>query len=217
MKRYSYLFFDLDGTITDSAPGIINSIAYAFEKMGIAYSSKVDLRRYVGPPLVEAFMEDFAMSEARARETVAAFREYFADRGIFENAVYDHIPAALEALCAAGYTLVLATSKPEHFAKQILSHFDILKYFSFVGGSAPDESARASKPEVIRYCMSALGGVAPQDCVMIGDRKYDCLGAAKLGMDCVGVTYGYGSIDELSLAGATYIVHSVDELTKLFL
>lgn len=217
MKRYSYLFFDLDGTLTDSAPGILNSIAYAFDKCGIAYTDKEKLRRYIGPPLVEIFMEDYAMSESRAREVVAAFREYFARQGIFENEVYPGIPSALEKLQAAGYVLVLATSKPEHFAKQILEHFDLDKYFTFVGGSLPDEAGRTSKPEVLAYCMESLGGLSPGDCLMIGDRKYDCTGAAALGMDCVGAAYGYGSVEELINAGATYVVRSVSELEKLLL
>lgn len=217
MKRYTYLFFDLDGTITDSAPGIINSVAYAFDKMGIAYTSKEGLRRYIGPPLVEEFMRDFAVSEARAREIVAAFREYFAARGIFENALYAHIPQLLEKLKAAGYTLVLATSKPEHFARQILAHFDIDRYFAFIGGSAPNEEARAAKPEVLSYCMASLGGLSAADCVMIGDRKYDVAGAFALGMDAIGVAYGYGSIEELRAAGATYIARTVEELKLLLI
>ena len=212
MKKY--IFFDLDGTLTDPAIGITNSLMYALEKFGMHIEDRAALYKFIGPPLVDMMMREYGFTREKATQGLAYYREYFSDKGIFENTVYDGIPEMLALLQARGYKLVLATSKPEVFAKQILDHFALSKYFYFIGGSDL-EGKRATKDAVIAYVLAALGITAVQECIMVGDREHDVLGAKKCGMDCVGVLFGYGSRAELETAGAAYIVKDVADLSVL--
>ena len=210
MKK-EYILFDLDGTITDSAEGIINSLNYAFNKLGIESKSKEELSVFIGPPLVDMMMKVYGFSKEKAEQGLLSYREYFREKGIFENRVYDGIVQMLLDLQNEGYKLVLATSKPEEFAKRILAHFDLAKYFYFIGGSDM-EGKRASKSAVIGYALENLGIDNPEKCIMVGDREHDVFGASKFSIDTVGVLYGYGSRTELESAGAKYIVENVAEL-----
>ena len=151
---YDVILFDLDGTLTDSAEGIINSVVYALERMGIPYTDKRELRRFVGPPLQDAFRDYYGLSEDGVTNAVRTFREYFTEKGIYENAVYDGVPEMLDALQKAGYTLAVATSKPEAFAEQILAYFGLSKYFTVVAGAS---MGGTSKPIVIRKALQKLG------------------------------------------------------------
>lgn len=209
-----YIFFDLDGTLTDPALGITNSLMYALDKFGISVESREELYQFIGPPLVDKMMEVYGFSKEKAQQGLAYYREYFRDKGIFENNVYDGIREMLADLQNGGYKLVLATSKPEEFAKRILEHFDLAKYFDYIGGSDMGE-ARSSKAAVIEYDMATLGITDPSKCVMVGDREHDVIGARQLGIDCVGLLFGYGSREELETAGATYIAENVDVLTRI--
>ncbi len=213
MKK-KYIFFDLDGTLTDPALGITNSLIYALEKFGMHVKSREELYKFIGPPLADMMMREFGFSKEKAQEGVANYREYFRDKGIFENTVYDGIPQMLSSLQECGYKLALATSKPEEFAKQILDHFDLSKYFYFVGGSDMGEK-RSTKDAVITYVLESLHITDPQKCIMVGDREHDVLGAKKCGMDCIGVLFGYGSKEELTAAGAIGIADSVSDLSAL--
>lgn len=213
MKK-EYIFFDLDGTLTDPALGITNSLMYALAKFNMHIESREELYKFIGPPLVDMMMQEYDFSKEKAQQGLAYYREYFSVKGLFENEVYVGIPELLGDLQASGYKLVLATSKPEKFAKQILEHFDLAKYFHFIGGSDMAES-RATKEAVIEYDLAALGNPDPQRCIMVGDRKYDVIGAREYGIDCVGVLFGYGSREELEETNAAYIVETVAELDTM--
>lgn len=211
MKNYSWIFFDLDGTLTDPGLGITNSVMYALERFGIRTEERSSLYKYIGPPLMDSFREFNGFDEEDCRRAVAAYREYFADRGLFENEVYPGIPALLNRLRAAGKRLCVATSKPEDFALRILRHFELDGYFDFVAGACMDET-RTQKWEVIGWGLEQCGITEPGAVLMAGDRKHDVLGAARFGMDCVGILYGYGSAEELTGAGAAALVSSPAEL-----
>jgi len=213
MGKYRYVLFDLDGTLTDPGEGITNSVAYALAKYGIAVEDKTALYAFIGPPLIDSFRKFYGFSEEQARQAVEFYREYYRDRGMFENGVYAGIEQMLEKLCNAGLTLAVATSKPEVFARQILAHYGLDGFFAFVGGSNLDGS-RTKKSEVIAYVMDTLSITDRDSVIMVGDREHDIIGANKCGVASVGVTYGYGSHEELEAAGAGHIVDSVEELTK---
>lgn len=209
------VLFDLDGTLTDPALGITNSVMYALEKFGILVGDRASLYRFIGPPLSESFEKYFSFSHAEAEKAVACYREYFADRGIFENKVYDGIPELLDALRHSGRRLILATSKPTVFAERILVHFGLRDFFERVCGSELD-GTRVKKDEVIAFALEQAALSDKRAVVMIGDRKHDVLGAIRNGIDAVGVLYGYGSFDELDAAGAQDAVKSVCELKERF-
>lgn len=214
MKSYQYLFFDLDGTLTDPGEGITNSVAYALDKFGITVTDRASLYPFIGPPLVDSFMKFYGFSHEDAERAVVCYREYFRDRGIFENRLYKGIPEVLKALRDAGKTLVIATSKPEPFAKRIVEHFGLSPYFTLVAGASFDET-RSEKWDVIEYAMDSLKLTDRSEIVMIGDRKHDIIGAKKTGLDSVGVLWGYGDREELTVAGADVIFDTVGQLTAL--
>lgn len=215
MSGLKYIFFDLDGTLTNPAEGITNSVAYALEYYGISVSNKTQLYKFIGPPLAQSFTDFYGFSPDKAKEAVEKYREYFADIGIFENKVYEHIPEVLEKLKNAGFSLAMATSKPEVFAKRIADKFELTKYFDFIGGSLLDNS-RTDKGEVIEYVLRSLKADREKT-IMIGDRSHDILGAKKCSVKSFGVLYGFGSLDELKTAGADYIAETPKELEALLL
>ena len=214
MKSYSYLFFDLDGTLTDPGEGITNSVAYALEKFGISVADRAELYPFIGPPLIDSFMKLYGFSHEKAKLAVAYYREYFHDRGIFENRLYDGIPDLLKRLTDAGKTLVVATSKPEPFARRIVEHFGLSEYFTLVAGASFDET-RSEKWDVIEYAIKSLGLTDRKNIVMIGDRKHDIIGAKKTGLDSIGVLWGYGDRAELADAGADHVVAEIQNLLFL--
>ena len=206
-----YVLFDLDGTLTDPGEGITNSVAYALNAYGITVEDKSVLNVFVGPPLHESFGRYYNFSMLQAFDAVTKYREYYHDRGIFENRVYDGIAELLEALKGSGKTVIMATSKPTVFARRIAEHYGLGKYFDVIVGSELD-GTRVDKAEVISEALSQAGVTDKAECVMVGDRLHDVLGAKKNGLFCVGVSYGYGSREELSEAGADVILHTVEEL-----
>lgn len=211
---YNTILFDLDGTLTDSEPGIINSIEYALKKYGIEMENKADLRKFLGPPLKESFKQFCGFSEEKAEQAVEFYREYFREKGIFENNVYQGVVELLEVLKAQNKRLIVATSKPEPFTYRILEYFDLLKYFDFVAGSNMDNT-RCKKDEVIAYALNSCGITDLQSVVMIGDREHDIIGANKVGIASIGVLYGYGDLQELETAGATYIAKDTNEIFEI--
>lgn len=215
MKHYTHLFLDLDGTLSDSAPGIVRSAQYALEAFGIHVDNLDDLLCFVGPPLEESFQEFYHLTPSQADEAVKVYRRRYEKIGVYENALYPGIPQFLDKARQAGKVLMMATSKPQRMADLVLSHFGIADRFAFVGGR--EDSSRRTKEEVIRYVMKENGLTRTEDIVMIGDRKHDVLGAKAVGLDSVGVLYGYGSRDEFQAAGATYIVDTLKELEELLL
>lgn len=209
MKK-QYLLFDLDGTLTDSARGIMNAIEYALHTYGITVSDRSTLRPFIGPPLAESMRKYYGFGVEQSLEAVERFREYYDGKGgLFENDVYEGIPKLLDDLKNAGYHLYLATSKPENTAKRILEHFDLARRFDFIGGATLDES-REKKGDVIRYVLESCG-ITESDkdqVVMIGDRSNDIVGAKENGLESIGVLYGYGSREELLTAGADYLAET---------
>ena len=212
--RYRYILFDLDGTLTDSGEGIFNSALYAFEKLGLPAPDRQTLRKMVGPPLSVGFPLAGVPDEL-VGEAIRFYRDRYNNRGgMYENRVYDGIEPLLNALGTAGFRLCVATSKPETVSVKILSEFRLLPYFAFVAGAAPD-SGRESKEDVLKYLLSVLpkeGGA-----VMVGDTHYDVTGAHRLGLPCIGVTWGYGRKEELIKAGADAIVGSPEQLLRVLL
>ena len=212
---YDIVLFDLDGTITDSGPGIINSVQYALDKYDIKLD-KEKLNKFIGPPLHKSFEMFCNFSEEKAMEAVDYYREYYIDKGIYENSVYKDIKDVLKTLKDSGKRLFIATSKPEHFANIVIKHFDLEQYFEFVAGSNMDGS-RTKKKEVIQYCLDKAEITSLTRVVMIGDRNHDIIGANKLGIDSIGVLYGYGSLSELKEANATYIAKYPWDILKYIL
>lgn len=211
---FDTILFDLDGTLTDPGIGITNSIAYALEQRGMPVPPREQLFRFIGPPLLDEFQKVYGVTEAEARELVAQFRVYFESRGIFENRMYEGIPEMLQRLRDHGCRLVLATSKPEVFAEQVLEHFSLRQYFTAVAGSTIDEG-RTDKAEVIAYALGKLEAAGRP--LMVGDRRHDVVGAQANKIPCLGVLYGYGSRQELTEAGAVRLAETVEDVADLAL
>lgn len=208
MKQH--IFFDLDGTLTDSAPGILNSLRHAFAGFGLAPSEAV-LRSYIGPPLRESFARHFS-SAADVERAVRLYRDYFSERGLFENAVYPGIPDMLRRLSVQA-RLYLATSKPEVFALRIMDYFGLSPFFTGMYG-AELNGPRHDKADVLRHALSRHR-MASADAVMAGDRRHDVEGAHAVGLPCVGAAYGYGGRAELEAAGAEAVADDVPALERL--
>lgn len=215
----NYLLFDLDGTLSDPKTGICTCVQYALASFGIEEPDLDKLEPFIGPPLKDSFMQFYNMSEEQAAEAVAKYRERFAEVGLFENTIYPGIPAMLRALSGHGMYLAVASSKPTVFVERILEHFGIRKYFKAVVGSELD-GTRSKKDEVVNEALRQLFGeqlVDKSKVYMIGDRKFDVEGAHAMGIESVGVTYGYGGMEELRAAKSDYIVRTVDELQRFLL
>ncbi|MBQ3192373.1 MAG: HAD family hydrolase [Oscillospiraceae bacterium] len=205
------ILFDLDGTLTDSGEGIINCVIYALERFGLPIPERESLRYFVGPPLHESFIRQGVPAE-RAEEAVAVYRERYIPIGKFENTPYPGVQELLEALKAEGYTLYVATSKPEQMSIDILEHFDLAKYFDMICGATMDTS-RTNKEAVIAYLIRCNGRTG--NMIMVGDTKFDVIGAKAHGIPCIGVSWGYGSVEEMTEAGACAIADSMDSLLTL--
>ena len=212
---YETILFDLDGTLTDPGMGITNSVIYALKEMGYPIAPRQELYKFIGPPLHDSFSQYYGMSEEEAVEAVRQYRVYYRDKGIFENDVYEGIPEMLEALSKAGKRLALATSKPEEFAKIIIAHYGLDKWVKDIAGATMDK-ARGTKGKVIAYALDGFG-IDPDTAVMIGDREHDIIGGKENGLPGIGITFGYGSREELLEAGAVAVVDSPAQLTKLLL
>ena len=210
---YNTILFDLDGTLTDSQYGIINSIVYALKKFDIEVDDRSQLKKFLGPPLHESFANFYGFSEEKALIGVDYYREYFHDKGIFENEVYEGVYELLDKIKASGRKIILSTSKPEEYAVRILEHFDLTKYFDVIAGATMD-GTRSKKTDVIEYALQKGKVVNFEETIMVGDREHDILGSKKFGLDSIGVLYGYGNLDELNEAGATYIAETVEDILE---
>lgn len=231
-----YLLFDLDGTLTNPKEGITKCARYALKHMGIEVEDEDELLFFIGPPLDETFMNRYGMTKEQAWEAIASFRERFSDIGIFENEVFDGVHFMLETLKEAGKNIVLATSKPEEYALRILEKYGLDKYFDIVVGGMMNGD-RTKKSEVImetvlRIYNNECEGVKAEKyseineeameeiiaaSIMTGDRHHDIDGAHELGMEAIGVTFGYAAKNELEDACADYIVNTLPQLTALLL
>jgi phosphoglycolate phosphatase len=216
MDKYDVVFFDLDGTLTDPSVGIINSVKFALQKFKIKVQNPKILFEFIGPPLLESFQKYFALSQDQAVIAIDYFREYFKIKGIYENQIYPGIFELLKQLNQEGRTICIATSKPTPFAKTVLSHFNLAKFCEFIVGSNLDLT-RTSKTDVIQYALSKIPDYRKESIVMVGDRKHDIIGAQHFNIASIGVTYGFGSCDEIQDASPTYIANNVAELSHLLL
>ena len=230
MKKY--VLFDLDGTLTDPMVGITTCVQYALAAAGIEEPDLQKLTTFIGPPLKQSFMEFYGFSDEKAEQAVEKYRERFKDVGIFENEVYEGIPKLLSSLKKEGMLLSVASSKPEVFVKRILTHFSIDSYFDAVVGSELD-GRRTDKKAVVAEALrrlyekdaetaeiegTALLDAAKRKCTyLVGDRKFDIIGAKAEDVISVGVTYGYGSEEELLAEKPDFLAHSVDELKEILM
>lgn len=212
---YETILFDLDGTLTDPGLGITNSVMYALRELGYALPPRQELYKFIGPPLLDSFRDFYGMTGEEAEEAVRLYRVYFKPKGMLENRVYEGIPELLERLHRAGKRLVLATSKPEEFARAIMAHFGLDAWVPRIAGATMDTS-RNSKGRVIAYAMKEFD-IDPANAVMVGDREHDVLGARENGLRTIGVTFGYGSREELLTAGAIAVADSPEELERILL
>lgn len=213
---FSCLFWDLDGTLTESGPGIKNCVKYALESFGIHETDEKKLDLFIGPPLIESFSTLYGFSEEKSRAAMAKYRERFGTTGIFENSVYDGIIETLNALKAQGKRLFVATGKPEIYMFRILDHYGLSQFIEFAGGSDLEET-RSEKAQIIDFVIKQNRletELKEGKILMIGDRKHDIIGAHKNGMKCCGVLWGYGSLKEMEEFGADYVIETPDQLLK---
>ncbi len=205
------VLFDLDGTLTDSGEGITKCVKLALDHFGIPVDSLDSLRYFVGPPLRDSFLKA-GVPEAKIEEAIAIYRSRYTNVGLFENIPYPGIRELLEKLTAQGFRLFVATSKPEEMAVRVLEKFDLYRYFEKVCGATLDKT-RDSKSAVIAYLLESAGNA--QNAIMVGDTAFDVVGAAEHGIPTIGVSWGYGNVDEMKASGAIAIANTAEELLFL--
>lgn len=205
------IFFDLDGTLTDSGEGIINCAILGLEHFGLPVPTREEMRVFVGPPLDQTFIK-FGVPADKAQEAIEVFRSRYRTVGKFENFPYPGIREVLQTLKAQGHRLFVATSKPEILANEVLEHFELANFFEQIAGATLDGS-RSHKADVITYLLGLVGDVGQT--VMVGDTAFDVIGAAAHGIPTIGVSWGYGEVADMEKAGATAIAHSMAELVAL--
>ncbi len=209
--KYKAIFFDLDGTLSNPEEGIVNSIKYALDFYNFDYS-KINLSKFIGPPLQDTF--SYILDEEKSNEAIAKYRERFDGmNGLFENILYDNVELVLKELNKKGYRLFTASSKPEVFVKRILEYFNIDTYFEFMGGATLD-SSRIGKTKVIEYVLENAK-LSPNEVLMVGDRKYDLNSAEELGMDAVGVLYGFADENELDNCKSVKLINNIIEILEI--
>lgn len=209
-KTYSYLLFDLDGTIADSSKGIFNGLRYMAAELGLSELPEPVMRRFLGPPLLSSLETEYGITGDKALEGINAYREYYSVTGLMECAPYPGICTTIKELGISPTKLFVATSKPTPFAEKIIDSFGLTDCFTAVVGSNLDNT-RTKKAEVVSFILDTYD-LAKHECLMIGDRDSDIIGANKCGVDSLGITYGYGSIEELKSAGATFIAERPEDI-----
>lgn len=213
---YQAILFDLDGTLTQSGEGITRSVQYALEKLGKPEPDRKKLEVFVGPPLLQQFMKYAELDEETAAKAVEYYRERYSTVGIYENKLYPGVEELLKQLKSRGYILAVASSKPEYFVRKVLEHFGLTGYFQEIAGSEMNGS-RTSKAEVIQEVLERLHmSRRRKEVIMVGDKEHDILGARQAGLDCVAVSYGYGTEEELEKAAPLKTVASTRELLDFF-
>ena len=214
--RYSTALFDLDGTLTDSAEGILNSARYALEQMKWDIPSDDVFSSFLGPPLVVSFRDICGMTDEQSKEATKIFRTRYTDIGLFENRPYDGVKDMLGRLKSAGVCLATATSKPEDYAVRILKKFGLIEYFDFIGAATFDET-RHDKIAVLGYTLDKLGITDKSKVIMVGDRSNDIEGAHRFGLKCIAVRYGYGNDEEFRAYGADFVADTPHEVADMIL
>jgi Predicted phosphatases len=216
MSVYQAVFFDLDGTLTDPKQGITRSVQYALAQLGIREDNLDNLTPFIGPPLTDSFNEYYQLSTEQTQQAIEHYRTRFSSKGIYENDPLPGIAELLQQLTERDIRLFVATSKPTEYAQSILANFQLAEYFEYVSGSFFDGS-RTDKAEVIAHIFATYPELDREQTIMVGDRKFDVLGAQANTIDVVAVDYGYALVHELALAAPTYRVATVDELTEFLL
>ena len=216
MNSYDLILFDLDGTLTDPGMGITNSVAYALQKFSIEVSDRRELYKIIGPPLLDSFRDYYGFTEEESLLALQYYREYFADKGIFENELYSGVPELLTKLKTAGISVGLTTSKPEPYARRILDHFGLTAYFDSITGATMDEKL-SRKADIIKVALDKHPDLDLSRIIMAGDREHDVQGANDNDLKTIGVLYGYGSEEELKTAGAAFLVRTPEEILDLCL
>lgn len=212
---FQYILFDLDGTLVDSGPGVTNAVAYTLRKWGKEVPDRRSLERFIGPPLPWSFQTYHGYTREQSLQAVQDYREYYRAKGVYEAEVYAGIPELLQELKRRGRTLIVATSKPDVFAEQVLSHLGLRDSFDFIAAASLDEKTRATKADVIRYAIEACGIRDLNRMVMIGDREHDVIGAKTVGIASIGVLFGFGSREELEKAGAGWLAERPGDILRL--
>ena len=211
-----YLLFDLDGTLINTKEGIVKSVYYALDFLGVTEDEPEKLERFIGPPLESSFRDFYQLNETGVRRAVEKYRERYKKKGQYECEPYPGIPALLRKLKECGKTLFVATSKPGVFAEEILRHHQLLQYFDGISAATLDGTV-SEKPDIIRAVLKRLPEADLRDVVMIGDRRFDILGAKECGIKSVGVRYGFPEPGELEKAGAGSIADTVEQLLEILL
>lgn len=213
------ILFDLDGTLIDTGEGIMKCAAYSLESIGIKVEDHRSLRFFVGPPLVYTYTTRYGVSMEKARELVARYRERYNPVGVYECEPYPGVRECLKQLKDKGYRLFVASSKPEHMCRLLLDHFDLSGFFDDVAGSTPDgkiDTKSQVLTELFRRNISNDPGFTGRT-VLIGDTSFDIAGANDVGISSIGVSFGYGSAEEMNDMGAVYIADSMDEINSRLL
>lgn len=215
---YQHVIFDLDGTITEPAEGIIGGVVYALKQFGITVSDQTTLYPYIGPPLRESFQQFHNLSASQAENAVSFYREYYSTKGIYQNQIMPGMETAFQVLREHGCHLYVATSKPELYANQILEYLKLKPYFDWVAGSTFDKT-RDTKSAVIAYLLDKMGRDSQDtsDIVMVGDRKFDVIGAQEFGILTIGVLFGYGSREEFEACHCAYLAEDARKMTDIIL
>ena len=213
--RYQMMMFDLDGTLSDSSPGVFNSLLKGFRAVGYKEPTPQELRGFVGPPLWNHLTEDHGVPAETAKGIIEVFRQRYDEKGAFENDLYPGMLELLRDFSREGGRLAVVTSKPQTPAKAVLEYLGIMEFFEFV--SAADDSDHGSGKEELILPVLEKSGVAAKDAVMIGDTRYDASGAANAGVNFIGVLYGFGSQEEMEREGGTVFAESVEELRQILI
>ncbi len=216
MNKYSYILFDLDGTVSDSQNGILNSIRYCLSHYGINSPDPAFLKKFIGPPLVQSLIEYYAFEPAEARRAVDIYHKYFSNKGIFQNTLFPGIQQVLETLYQKEKTIILATSQPTYLAEKITEYLNIKTYFTDIIGSNAD-GTRMDKREILQHIFDLHTEIPRKSFIMIGDRMHDILGARHHGIDSVWVNYGYGDDEEKQSSKPTYAIEKVEDLYNLLI
>lgn len=214
-QKIKYILFDLDGTITDPFEGISKSIIYAANRMGIIVNDPESLKCFIGPPLFQQFKVFFRFDDEQAENAVEEFRKRYSEKGWKECTLTEGTEKLLSSLKEKGYILAVATSKPEVFAVKILDHFDLSRYFDFIGGAQLERSGRNEKSDIIAYVLDSLNITDKSAAIMIGDRFHDIEGARANGIKSLAVLCGYGSLEEFKEHRADFIAESMEEAGEI--
>lgn len=211
-SRYKTVLFDFDGTFADTGRGVFAGVAYAVEKLGFEPLTQAALRTFIGPPLTDSFMAHLSLDESQAAHAIDIFKEYYSSEGVYKFDVYEGIMPLIKDLKACGVKVAIASTKPEVFIRNILDSLEFTDCFDFI--SAPVSEERVEKSDLMLAALAATGS-SRESAVMVGDRRFDIEGANAAGLESIGVTYGYGSEEELKKSGATHIAGSADEIRNL--